>query len=173
MKKVLLFVFALFVFNFVSAQSFGIKAGFNSTTMKVKVFGASVSDNASGFYLGALAEFELADKVNLQPELQYVYLSKDGENTSFINVPVMLNYYVAEPFAIQFGPQLSYQLEDSVTDYTNLGIGLALGAKYMFTENIFADARYSMDLNNHYTGSDSSDFSAKYNAFQVGLGYKF
>lgn len=171
MKKVFLFALAIFAFNIVSAQSFGIKAGFNSTSVVAKSSGVSASESISGLYVGLLTEFELSDNLNLQPELQYVYVSKDGDNSSFINVPVLFNYNVVDNFAIQVGPQLSYLLDDKVTDFTNLGVDLVAGVKYSFTDNIFADARYNLNLTNHYTGS--GDFTAKYNAFQVGLGYKF
>ena len=79
MKKML----SLFAFTFllvVNAQAqdetsskpeakFGIKAGFSSIALNVNVEGTSVSENASGFYIGGFAEIFLSEKFNLQPEL--------------------------------------------------------------------------------------------------------
>lgn len=171
MKKVFFLAITIMFFSSVFAQQFGVKVGFNSTTATAKAMGITASETIGGFYLGITSEFELSDAINLQPELQYVYVSKDNLNTSFIQLPVMFKYYATDELSLHAGPQISYELQDSMTDYTNLGIGLAAGLGYDFSENFYADARYSMDLNNHYTGS--ADYSAKYSGLQIGVGYKF
>jgi len=173
MKKIIFLAVALFAFSFGYAQQFGVKAGFNSTSFAVTVLDESDSESISGFYIGLLAEFELSEAIMLQPELQYVNISEDGESTGFLNIPIMFKYYIAEGFNVQAGPQISYSLEESVDDFSNLGIDVAVGLGYDINDNFFVDARYSYNVNNRYTGAGSEDLSVRYNAFQVGVGYKF
>lgn len=173
MKKLIFLAIAIFAFSLSYAQQFGVKAGFNSTSFAVTFMDESDSDASNGFYLGVLADFEISEGLNLQPELQYVNISEDGESTGFLNLPVMFKYYIAEGFNVQAGPQISYLLEEAEDDFSNLGIDLAVGLGYDIDDNFFVDARYSYNLNNRYTGEGSDDFSIRFNAFQVGVGYKF
>ncbi len=171
MKKLLFFTIAIFVFSLVNAQQFGIKAGFNSTSAKITFDGASVSGSSSGFYAGFLANFELSDQVELQPELLFVNISENGQNESSLLLPIMFKYNVSDEFSILAGPQVRYILEESVEDITNFGVDFGAGVSYDIDENFFVDARYMFGLTNQYTGS--LDMTAKYSFFQVGIGYKF
>ena len=173
MKKIILLAVVMFTFSLGYAQQFGIKTGFNSTSISFTILDESDSEGFNGFYVGLLGDFELSDELHLQPELLYVMIFDDGENSSFINLPIMFKYYIAEGFNVQLGPQINYLLEESIDDFSNLGIDLAIGLGYDINDNFFVDARYSYNLNNRYTGEGSDDFSVRYNAIQVGVGYKF
>ena len=62
MKKLFLIAtVAILGFTNVNAQepSFGLKAGFNSLSIRVSVEGISDSESASGFYIGAFGEFQV------------------------------------------------------------------------------------------------------------------
>ena len=75
MKKIILSIVALVAFGVVSAQKdmkFGVKGGLDMVS--VKATGASVS--LTGFFVGGFAEFEIADKMVLQPGLNYHTASK-------------------------------------------------------------------------------------------------
>ena len=105
---------AILTVTTVNAQepSFGLKAGFNSLSIRVSAEGVSASESASGFYLGAFGDFEVSEKFNIQPELQFISISEDGENSSFIALPIMAKYKASEKFNILVGPQLDLLLDE-------------------------------------------------------------
>lgn len=185
MKKIMLFA-AIAVFTFsanaqddekVSASIFGAKAGFNSTSLRVSFDGSSASESVSGFYLGVFGEFEVSEKFDIQPELQYVSVSEDGENSGFLLVPVLAKYNANDEFSILAGPQFDYLLDDEDGGLNRLGLGLAAGLAYNINQNFVIDARYSLGLSNRTSDGiedfEGFDFKTTFNYVQVGLGYKF
>jgi len=184
MKKLLLFavvaVFGLWNVNAqddgVSSSLFGVKAGFNQVSLRVSVQGVSASESISGFYFGVFGEFEVSDKFDIQPELQYVSVSEDGESSGFLVIPVLAKYNASEQFSILAGPQLDYLLDKEDGGLKKLGLGLAAGLAYSINENFLIDARYSFGLSNRSDNLEGfEDFNIKttFNYLQVGLGYKF
>ena len=164
MKKIILSIVALVAFGVVSAQKdmkFGVKGGLDMVS--VKATGASVS--LTGFFVGGFAEFEIADKMVLQPGLNYHTASKTESGVSykanFLSIPILLKYTVAEKINLLAGPSLYYSLESTDTDKTRFN--LDLGGSYDITENFFVEPRYSIGL----TGD------AKVSHFLIGAGYKF
>ena len=164
--------------NAKSDQQFGIKAGYTSFIAKVKVDGASGSDNVSGFYIGAFAEFELSDNFNLQPELTFASYSQDGESSSALLIPVLAKFKANNELGIFAGPQFDYLLnEEDSEGLKRLGLGLAIGASYDISEQVLLDVRYTFGITDRLDGDleEFEDFNvkAKINFLQVGLGYRF
>lgn len=171
MKKLLLIAMMAFGLT-VNAQetSFGITGGFSNMTQKVSVNGVSASVGASGFYVGLFADIKISEKFNIQPELAYNATFKDDESTNVITMPILAKYYVAEKFSLLAGPMLDLIVDETGEEFNSFGLGLAAGAGYDFTDNLFATARYSFGLTNRV---DSDIVSTKMDYFQVGLGYRF
>ena len=112
-------------------------------------------------------------------------------NTNYINVPVMLKYYVAPNFSLDFGPQLGinvYSKFSAKTTGTLAGVtvseketidvkddteaidfGVGLGCTYNLTENAFLQARYTMGLTKVFEDVDG----CKNANIQVAFGWKF
>jgi opacity protein-like surface antigen len=164
MKKLILSIVALSAFGIASAQKdmkFGVKGGLDMVS--VKATGASTS--LTGFFVGGFAEFAIADKMVLQPGLNYHTASKSENGftykANFLSIPVLLKYNVAEKINLLAGPSLYYSLESTDTDKTRFN--LDLGGSYDITENFFVEPRYSIGL----TGD------AKVSHFLIGVGYKF
>ncbi|EDP70082.1 hypothetical protein FBALC1_11132 [Flavobacteriales bacterium ALC-1] len=186
MKKIILSTaIAFFTLLNVSAQddtstssntTFGVKAGFNSFIARASADGASASANASGFYFGVFADIEVADKFNIQPELQYISISEGGGSGNVLAIPIMGKYKVADKFSLLAGPQFDLILDDS-EGLKKLGLGLGLGMAYDISDDFFLDMRYSFGLSNRLDDNDEEfgdiDVNVKFNYFQVGLGYKF
>lgn len=187
MKK-LIYLSALFVLvtfsSFAQTESntpkFGLKAGYSSLDLRVKVEGVSVNDNADGFYIGAFGEFFIKEQFYFQPELLYANYSADGESSDVLFLPLLLKYKPANKIGLLFGPQLDFLLNEEDTDFLKtLGFGLALGAAYEITDNFIIDARYSFGLNDRFKSFDDEfgDFfgnvKANLNYFQIGLAYRF
>jgi hypothetical protein len=156
MKKIILTMAVVLIATFANAQDmkFGVKGGFNSAS-------SDGGGSASGFFLGGLVEFSLADKLVLQPGLNYHTFSANGGSVSTLSVPVLFKYNVAEKINLLAGPSLFYSLESEVVDKTVFG--LDLGGSYDITDNFFVEPRYSIGL----TGE------VKTNVILIGVGYKF
>jgi len=170
MKK--LFFVGLAVVGFVcSSQAqdvrFGATAGYLNARGSVKAEGISISDSESGFYIGAVADFEVAENFNIQPELLYANV----DEASALFLPVLGKFAIAEKFNLQVGPQLVFSLEEDIEDVSSVEFDIAGGLGYDITEDFFVEARYTFQINNSYTGSE--DIKLRANYLTVGLGYKF
>ncbi len=213
MKKVLFAAVAVFAFGAANAQdmSFGAKAGLNVSTLT-----GDVEDTNSliGAHAGVFAEFKISDKFSFQPELlfsmqgakekisgteslggeTYSFTEETKLKLSYINIPLMAKYYVAEKFSLEAGPQIGFLMsakgdyeysetfggetfsesasEDVKDGFKGIDFGLNFGAAYDFTDNLFAGVRYNLGLGDI---NDVEDFDGKINnsVFQVSIGYKF
>lgn len=164
MKKLILSIVALSAFGVVSAQKdmkFGVKGGLD--LVSVKAPGGSVS--LTGFFVGGFVEFGIVDKMVLQPGLNYHSATKSESGVTYkatyLSVPVLLKYNIAEKINLLGGPSLYYSTDSEDSDKTRFN--LDLGGSYDITENFFVEPRYSIGL----TGD------AKVSHLLLGVGYKF
>ena len=207
MKKILItFVLLIgIVFTKVSnAQDlrFGVKAGVNMSTMSFD----EVYDNAKmkvGFQLGCLSEYsinsKLATEVDFLFALQGFKASATGtgyernvtHNAFYVNVPLMLKWYIVDNVSVAFGPQVglvvsaknkmtekftgesSKTTKTSVKDrYAAADFGLCIAADYYVTENIFVGAGFNLGLTNLYKG-DGYNIDSKNRVITLNVGYSF
>lgn len=169
---------------------FGVKGGLNL----MSVSGAQTKGkNIVGFHLGGLVAVKLFEQFRLQPELLYSTKGTKEEyygiemktDLSYLDLPIMVRYFVVKGFSIDAGPQLSYLLAAKGTsnseyavfennlkkmDYgVNLGTGMDLENGLLFQLRYYfgladitkADTYYNMDPKAHNNG------------LQVSMGYKF
>ncbi len=170
MKKLLLVAIAVLGFTYASqAQEvrFGATAGYLNARGSVKAEGISVSGSDSGFYLGAVADIEVSENFNVQPELLYANVN----DASGIFLPILGKFAISEKFNLQAGPQLVFSLEDTPDDFSSVEFDLAGGIGYDIDEDFFLEARYTFQINNSYTGSE--DIKVRGNYLTLGVGYKF
>ena len=139
MKKIL---FALLIFAEITLHAqmqFGAKGGYNLSSMKweVKGFDDYKFASQSYFYVGALAERKLSEKVSLQAEFLYTQLGgknteklttivgnevlEIGTNTtkiatSQVQVPVSAKYYVNPSFSLSAGLNFGFNISSKVTN---------------------------------------------------------
>lgn len=188
MKKIILTTAAIFAFGLANAQEvkFGIKAGLNLSNLtgdsedsKIKV----------GFQVGGLVEIKASDKFAIQPEIVY---SMQGAKTdiegmdlkfdlSYLNVPVMAKYYVADGFSLEAGPQIGFLMSakfkaggeslDVKDELKSTDFGMNVGAGYNITENINLGVRYTFGLSN--INEDSEDGDVKNSNIAFAVAYKF
>lgn len=185
MKK--LCVVGLAFLAFISAASsqntsFGVKAGYNSSS--VEISDDDDFDAKSGIHIGALAHIHVSKHFAVQPELVYSCQGGESGNSklklSYINIPILAQYMVSDGFRLQTGPQFGFlvsakqkigDVEIDVDDsFNSIDVSWALGGSYIFSSGFGIDARYNIGLSNI---SDDSDFDAKNRVFQVGLFYQF
>jgi hypothetical protein len=163
---------------------FGIKAGLNSSS--VKISDGEDYESKIGFHVGGLAHIHVCRHFAVQPEIFYSTQGgkDDGNNEKFklnyINIPVLAQYMFDEGFRLQTGPQLGFlilaktkigDLEiDRKDDLSSVDFSWAFGASYLSPQGIGIDARYNLGISNI---SEDNDFEARNRVFQVGLFYQF
>ncbi|PWA05429.1 porin family protein [Flavobacterium psychrotolerans] len=193
MKKIILTVAAIFAFGFANAQdkggsdksmSFGAKAGLNIAS----ITNSDGSSSLVGFHVGGFAEFKVSDKFAVQPELLYSAQGAkfDGGkmNLSYINIPVMAKYYVADAFSLEAGPQIGFLMSAKVKAdgggsadvkefFKSTDFGVNFGAGYEFTENLSAGLRYNLGLAQVQKELATGESASHNSVIQISLGYKF
>lgn len=182
MKKLFL-ASAVALFGMMNAQTFGVKAGMNissisnSTGLKSKV----------GLNAGVFLNAPIAATFSIQPELLYNMKGGKGDNNTgslnldYISLPVMFQYNATPMFYLEAGPEFSLLLSAKgkgggltvdVKDQLNtFDLGIGLGAGYYVIPSLAITARYVAgvtDIVKNNTGDSSRN-----NVFQVGLAYKF
>ena len=184
MKKLIL-VAAIAVSGVSNAQTFGLKAGANVSSIS----NTDESKSKFGFYGGAFVNIPLADTFSLQPEVLYngKGVKSDGSddisiNLDYISVPVMFQYKATPQFYLEAGPELSFLVSAKVKadgnsadfkDFVNgFDFGVGLGAGYDFTANFGANIRYVAGVTDIVKDNEGDDASRN-GVFQLGLTYKF
>ncbi|MDP5199103.1 porin family protein [Flavobacterium sp. DG2-3] len=210
MKKTMLVLCALFLSGAAIAQDqkvkLGIKAGLNMANLSVDESELNSSDK-TGFTAGLMVEIPLAKQFSVQPELLYSqqgskfsYSDAEVSNSNFkstiklnyLNIPVMLKYYVAKGLSVQAGPQIGILLkanneyQDNFLGYDNkenmnlkkyssgIDTSVNFGLGYQFRDKFYADARYNLSYSNVFKESDVSYFinnDMKNRVFQITIGY--
>ena len=181
MKKVLVLIAAAIVCISASAQvQFGAKVGVDMTNF----WGSDVEHGMKPSYqAGLVMEYKFNPHFAIAPEV--VFASQGGKyddvtyNTNYINIPVMLKYYVSPSFSLDLGPQAGINVYSKFTvkdmdavdvkDVTKgVDFGLGVGGTYNLTENAFVQARYTMGLSKAFDAGN-----AKNGNIQLAFGMKF
>lgn len=212
MKKSMLLISALFLSVTLMAQTdkvkLGVKAGLNLSSLSFDESELN-SSNKTGFTAGVMVEIPLTKNFSLQPELLY---SQQGSKSSFfdsdvtnsqykstitlnyLNIPVMLKYYVLKGLSLQAGPQIGILLkannkyQDNFLGYDNhesfdlkdysTGVDTAVnfGLGYQFKDRFYTDLRYTISYSNVFKEGDANHFinnDMKNRVFQITIGYFF
>jgi opacity protein-like surface antigen len=206
MKNLLVTLITFLSFGIATAQKakFGIKGGLNIANFALGGSDANPTPaSITGYNVGAFVEIKLADKLALQPELFYstqgskfsldVPIEGDFINAKaqfdlgYINLPVMLKYYLADEFSIDFGPQISFLTSADATvkalgrsatqnvkkNFNSNDFGLNLGASYDINKNLFLQGRYNFGLSNIGNTEPGDNSTIKNTVLSFSLGYKF
>lgn len=172
MKKLMMAALAVFAFGEMSAQdlTFGVKGGVNFSNFT----GDDVdADGATGFYVGGLADISLTDEFHFQPEVLYSIEGAEDASISYLRIPLMAKYYIADGFALLAGPSLGFKVaaDEMVDEFTkSMDFGLGVGAAYELENGFFFDARYNLGLSNI---SDVDEAELKNTNIQIGVGFRF
>ncbi|MBE8724086.1 porin family protein [Flavobacterium hungaricum] len=212
MKKYIIILGTLFLSAAAAAQTekvkMGIKAGLNLSTLTYDENELNSSEK-TGFTAGIMVEIPVVKNFSLQPELLY---SQQGTKTSFsdpdvtnsnyngtlklnyLNIPVMLKYYLIQGLSVQAGPQIGILLkannkyQDNFLGYENkeslnlkeyssgIDTSVNFGLGYQFKEKFYADLRYNISYSNVFKKGDVNHFISndmKNRVFQITIGYFF
>lgn len=160
-----------------------------------------------GFVAGVEGEYQITPMISVAAGLLYSMqgtrwedlesqtayyraMSKDRMvNLSYLNIPIVANFYVLKGFALKAGVQAGFLLDSKgkETIYDDLenrevetsgdiegikkfDLSIPLGASYEFN-NVVIDARYNLGLTKVCPGEENK--SSKNSVVQVTVGYKF
>lgn len=213
MKKILFLITSILITNFVTSQEeveekafrVGLKTGLNVSMATVKrEFDNSTSPRIA-YYGGLFANIRLVKKLYLQPEVYYSvqgfkeefsngYIKQENEvKTSYINIPVVFQYYTMKDLYVETGGQIGLMLTaKGEADYYNAFynynfsennvdlkktkevnthmVSYLIGAGYKFDRNLSVNMRYNIGITQVDT---SSEVSIKNNVLQIGIAYTF
>lgn len=192
-KPITMLFIAFLSGNALQAQefSFGPKVGYNNAKLEGKSFREFHDNNSiNGYHVGLFAELRF-NKIAIQPE---VYYSSEGgkwktsfENTTvehdfnldYVNVPLMIKYYLTNSLAIEAGPQAGFltsskmsfsDLDPDSTKFNDFNFSVNVGLSLNLPLNLMLSARYNAGLTNVI---DDPNVDWKNRVMQLSLGYKF
>ena len=180
MKKLIVAVITLFIGTTAFSQEIdlGVKAGANFAN----VSDVDVLSSKTGVQAGIFAGIKFTDKVGIQADLLYSQQGAKfdaGEfDLSYVNVPVVLKYYLVQGLNVQAGPQFGFIVEDKISldvfgdiaDAEKADVSGIVGAGYDFPFGVRVDARYNFGFTDV---SKDIDGTNRNNVISIALGYSF
>ena len=174
MKKLIVAVIAVVMGTTVYSQSldFGIKLGANFANI------SDVSDMSSktGFHGGIFSGVKFK-KVAIQGDLLYSQQGAKFGPTKFdldyVNVPIVLKYYLIQGLNIQVGPQFGFLVNDDIPEggeSKDVDVSGVAGLGYDLPFGLRFDARYNFGLTDV---SKVAGAEGKNSVFSIALGYSF
>ena len=185
MKKIaFLIIIAVYGLSQVHAQNFGVKAGYNYSTLSGETSSISTIEGLSGFYIGGLVELPISNMLSIQPELifsrQGVDLRQGLKNLSirtdtseirldYLNIPVMAKVNLGPIFlegGVQFGFLVNKPKVDSYIanvylrnlldkdSYNFFDFGVGAGLGVKLNQHFFVETRYTYSLTNVFDPND-------------------
>lgn len=192
MKKIafiVLFSVAGFVALSQAKVEVGLKGGLNLASISQdKTTGVDLSSK-TGYHFGAYGLVKVLS-FGIQPEILYstagtnVTVSSVGQDFSqdlvYLNIPVMVKFYLPLGFNLQAGPQFGQLMSVSGKDasgnkltsssYKDADTSIAVGAGLDAPFGLNVAARYIIGLSDISAGTGSGD--SKNRTFQLSVGFK-
>ncbi|SHG92616.1 Outer membrane protein beta-barrel domain-containing protein [Flavobacterium fluvii] len=170
LKTLFFVIFLSLIANSANAQSWGIRAGANFSTLS-----NSDAKSQTGYYGGVYRQFGIVkDFLYIQPELQF---SKQGFDTdlstvdlNYIHLPIVARVYVLKLLSFETGPQFGFLVSDNADnfDFNSVDTSWDFGMSINLPFRLSIDARYITSLNELIEGRDS-----KSQVIQVGASFRF
>ena len=184
--KVLLVALVISVSGISQSIDLGVKAGVNFSSIN---YDNVASSSITGFQAGVFAGIKFSDKLGVQADVLY---SKQGAeltvsnvlqqiDLSYVNVPIVLKYYVFQGLNIQVGPQFGFVIDDNIkeilagqVDAKSADVSGVVGLGYDLPLGLRVDARYNFGFSDVLDGiipgeTDKGDSSNK--VFSIAVGY--
>lgn len=179
MKKVLMVLFVFSTSLGVSAQGidFGVKAGVNFANLS----NAVNFEGRTGFVAGVFVGGKLNDNIGVQADLLYSQQGGEFEFNKFelnyVNVPIVIKYYVSNGFNLQLGPQFGILLDEDTNAVSEVIDNIAtndfdlsgvIGIGYDLPMGIRLDGRYNFGFTDV-----SKTVEGKNSVITLAIGYSF
>jgi len=167
MKKIIFTTGFLCLFLTIGAQNFGIRAGVDFATAEAEFDGISVSEDETGFYIGAFTRFKVSENFSIRPELNYISI----DDLDQLQVPIIAEIGLSEKLNALAGPSFGFLL-DTEEGEKSFNFGLDFGLSFDITTSFLVEARYSLGLSNLIDDNDF-DVDLKLHGLFIGVGYMF
>lgn len=180
MKKYLILLIVFISAGSISAQGldFGVKAGVNFSSIR----DASGLDNRTGFVAGVFVGGKINDKIGAQADLLYSQQGAEFElgdfNLDYLNIPIVLKYYLTNNFNLQVGPQFGVVINDeaqtvvgeTINDIAanNFDMSAVVGLGVDIPFGLRLEGRYNFGLSDV-----SKDADGKNSVVTLSVGYSF
>ncbi|MRI00954.1 outer membrane beta-barrel protein [Kriegella sp. EG-1] len=186
-KQSILAVLIFMTFTITNAQdfAFGVKGGLNLASIGGNAYtgtGLGGLSSKVSFHVGGVVEIPISEKIAVQPELLYssqgsswaFYGASDNLKLDYVNLPVMVKYYIIKGLSAEAGPLAGFLLSTNADkeDFKSIDLAFGIGASYKISDNLFAGLRYNkgiMNINNDANINGNS----QNNVFQIFAGYAF
>lgn len=185
MKKLLLSLVAVLTITTASAQEFGwgVKAGVNLAS----AVGGDVDGVTSkaDFVGGLFVEYKTAGFFAVSLDALYSgqgvkYKDTDARlDLSYLNIPILANFYIGDNFAIKAGIQPGFLLGAKVHGggesgdvkslFTTFDLAIPVGVSYQLDCGLLFDLRYNIGLTKLGKG-DAKEYNS---VFALTVGWKF
>ena len=166
-NKILLCLFLTFLSLLSFSQNFkgGVIAGIATSQVSGDALGGL---HKAGLYLGVFTQLPISPISNIKMEMNYIQKGsnnpKISENflsdisTSYIEVPISVNYYQNEIMCFEIGLQTAFLLNFSDNDlygpipndqsipFNKVDLGAFIGMNYHLTDNILLNSRISNSI---------------------------
>lgn len=185
MKKLLIVMFTIGLSSQAFAQGidFGIKAGVNFSS----ITDATGLDNRTGFVAGIFVGGKLGDKLGVQADLLYSQQGAEfsaGEfNLDYVNVPIVLKYFVTDVIHLHGGPQFGVLINDEVQTVVgetindiatkNFDLSGVVGVGLDLPMGIRVDGRYNFGLSDVPDDPELEFTKGKNSVITLSVGYSF
>lgn len=194
MKKsiaILAALLAVCTTSFAQDFGWGVKVGLNVSDMS----DLSGSDAKTGLTAGVFADYRFNDWFAVSGDLlfsrQGTKFKEDGDKTtiksSYLNIPILANFYVLDDLAFKIGIQPGFMLSAKgkyKSDGQNYSEGISdnfhtvdfvfpVGVSYELFNKIILDARYNIGVANVLKSTDNSNLNVHNNYFTIAVGYRF
>jgi hypothetical protein len=188
MKKLLLSAYIICnIFGAKAQIQFGIKAGYNLSSIITSGDNINTQQAKSGFNAGIFSFIHLFNSFSLQPEISYSNQgSKSNDsvaktNYNYVNVPVLFKYEHHSGIFLETGPQIGFLLNSEYKSNTytqdlksvskSTDFSWVFGAGYKLSAiPLGIDVRYNYGLTNITT---YTIITAKNSVLQIDLFYVF
>jgi hypothetical protein len=172
-----------------ASVSLGLKGGLNFANVNTSSVGAAYNSR-TGYHAGAFVNIKLT-KLAIQPEVIYsvqgsdisMATSSQALDLAYVNIPVILKFYLIGGLNLQAGPQFGFLASASGPDPTGTVTGavdlksylkstdfsIGLGAGFDISK-FTIDARYNLGMSE--INDNAALSAAKNQAFQLSLGFK-
>lgn len=177
MKNFILIVLTAFLTTSVISQEIdlGLKAGANFAS----ITDASGLSNRTGFLIGVFAGVRFSDKLGIQGDLLYsqqgAKLDPKDIDLNYVNVPIVLKYYLVQGFNLQAGPQFGFIVDDNIKDVLgnvieaeSFDLAGVLGLGYDFPFGIRIEGRHNFGLTDVF-----NNINGKNSVTSIAIGYSF
>lgn len=179
MKKVF-FATILVVLSVVSYGQAKVELGLKGGVNLASLNGGNVDgDNITAWHGGAYGLIKIT-KIGIQPEALFSKRGADGLDLGYLDVPVMLKYYLAAGLNLQVGPQFGVLLNaedangnDVKGTLKNSDLSAAIGAGFDLPMGLSLTGRYIIGLSDVNEAGPSVkgstwQFSVGYSLFKLG-----